>query len=115
MLRTLSIVVVVSLFLGIAGCAVYSERVLGNRVHNVPCEKLPTRAEAEAILRAHHSAVERIKRVPQDGSVGVMLSEPCPGRAELIIYFPTLDVRREIESLIDGETFYGIPYRLLNV
>jgi hypothetical protein len=107
--------VAVLLLAVLAACDLYSDYVLGNREHGVSCGELPTRAEAEAILRAHIGVVERIKSVGPEKSISVELAEPCPGKADLVIYHPSRETRREIEAIIDSETFYGIPYRLINV
>jgi hypothetical protein len=99
----------------VTACDLYSDYVLDNREHGLPCVKLPTHAAAEAILAAHGDVIDRIKRLGPEGSVIVELAEPCPGKADLVIYHPTHAVRKQIEELIGSETFYGLPYRLINV
>ncbi len=99
----------------VGGCDVYREQVLGNREHNVACKDLPTRAAADEILRTHHDMVKRITQLREDGSISIELAEPCPGRADLVIYYPSAAARSQIEGLIGAESFYGIPFRLVNV
>jgi predicted nucleotidyltransferase len=94
---------------------VYRDYVLDNKNHHVSCDKLPTRAVAEAVVRLHHDVIDRIQHVGPTGSVFVELAEPCSGKADLVIYHPSREARQEIENIIGADTFYGIPYRLINV
>ena len=89
--------------------------ILRNREHHVPCERLPSRDAAEAVLRQHRDAVNRIQETAPPGAVSVEVGEPCPGKADIVIYHPSVDVRKKIERIIDADTFFGIPYRLINV
>lgn len=98
----------------VGGCDAYTDYV-GGEGHGVPCEKLPARAAVETILREHRDVIEQIKRVGPDSSVFVELAEPCPGKADLVIYYPSREARHKIERIIGAKTFYGIPYRLINV
>lgn len=61
------------------------------------------------------TVVERIIQLRSAGSVTVDLAEPCLGRADLVIRFPSAEVRRQIEQIIGSDTFFGIPYDLVNV
>jgi hypothetical protein len=95
-------------------CDAYSDLILGNREHGVPCADLPTRAQVDTILRERAAVVERITRV-RTINVIVEVGEPCPGKADLVIYYPDRAARREIEKIIGAETFFGVPYRLINI
>ena len=103
-----------ALLLVSGGCAAYDEQVLGNRYHRVACEDLPGSTMAEEVLRNRRDIAERILALRSDGSVAIELVEPCPGRAALVVRFPSTDVR-QIEQLIVSSTFFGIPYDLVNV
>lgn len=78
------------------------------------CRNLPTREAAERIVREHRDVITELEKLGPGNSVFAELSEPCPGRATLLIYYPSVDVRKRIEAMI-GETFYGVPYRLVNI
>jgi hypothetical protein len=92
----------------------YDNLVLDNRNHYVPCEKLPTEAEARAILQQHQDIVQAIEQV-NPGHVGVDVdSSACPGKADLLIWYASHQNRLTIEAIIGGDIFLGIPYRLQN-
>lgn len=115
-MRKAAIVIgVIATIIALGGCRGYEDYVLGNRIHDVPCEKLPIRSEAEAIVREHQETIDKIKALSTNGSVVVELEEPCPGKADLVVYHPSREIREQIEKLIGSSTFYGIPYRLINV
>jgi hypothetical protein len=47
--------------------------------------------------------------------VGLDVDElTCPGRADVVFWYATHRDRLRIESLIGGDRFFGIPYRLQN-
>ena len=92
----------------------YDNFVLDNRNHYLPCEKLPTEAEVRAIVQQHQDIVQEIKQV-NPGLVGVDVdSSTCPGTADLVIWYASHQNRLAIETLIGGDTFFGVPYRLQN-
>ena len=75
------------------------------------CEALPILAEAERIVAAHEAELREIEAL----SVSVSLDGTrCPGRAELLIAYATAADRAAIEAVLD-DTFFGLPYRLMNV
>lgn len=58
--------------------------------------------------------MRRIQAVDQ--SVFVSLEDSgCPGRGTLAIVYGAHRHREQIERLIGGDTFFGIPYTLRNV
>jgi hypothetical protein len=75
---------------------------------------LPTEAEVRQVVEAHADVIRQIEQV-DPGNVEVMINtRGCPGKADLLIGYPSHQDRLDIEAIIASETFYGIPYRLLN-
>lgn len=100
------------------GCAplsrAYNDLVLGNRIHGLPCEELPAAEDVRAVVTAHQDMVEQIEAV-DPGHVFVEIDEAsCPGRADIRIGFPGRDQRQAIEAILNSDTFFGVPYRLIN-
>lgn len=38
----------------------------------------------------------------------------CPGKADIVILFATVEDSRAIRRIVGSETFFGIPYRMYN-
>lgn len=92
----------------------YDELVLDNRNHYLSCQELPTKLEVERTLEQHKDIVQKIEQIAP-GFVGVeMGSLSCRGKADLLIWYGTHQHRLTIEKIIDGDTFFGVPYRLQN-
>ena len=91
--------------------------VYDNKEHYVPCSKLPTVAEVERIVEKHQDVVDKIKQV-RPGHIFFespsRYGEKCPGKAAIIIAYPSHEDRVKIEKIINGKTFFGIPYALRN-
>lgn len=92
----------------------YDEIILDNRNHYLTCDQLPSEAEARRVMEAHQDVIERIKQI-NPGLVGVeMDTSTCLGKADILFWYGTHQDRLLIESIIADNTFYGIPYRLVN-
>ena len=92
----------------------YDEVVLDNRNHYLSCEQLPSESEARRVMEAHQDIIEKIEQI-NPGFVGVeMDTSACPGKADIIFWYGTHQDRLLIEGIIADDTFYGIPYRLIN-
>src|SRR5688572_15403721 len=92
----------------------YDDFVLDNRNHYLSCQALPTKLEVERTLEQHKDVVQKIEQIAP-GFVGVEIgSLSCEGQADLLIWYGTHQQRLAIEKIIDGDTFFGIPYRLQN-
>jgi len=92
----------------------YDEVVLDNRNHYLSCEQLPSESEVRQVMEAHQDVIERIEQV-NPGFVGVEVdTSTCPGKADIIFSYGTHQDRLQIENIIADDTFYGIPYRLMN-
>ena len=87
--------------------------VYDNKNHYLPCEKLPTETEVKKIVQEHQDVVQAIEQV-HPGFVSVEIHPACAGKADLLIWYDSHENRLEIERMISGDTFFGIPYRLHN-
>ncbi len=64
-------------------------------------------------MDAHVELIRQIEAIHY--TVLVTLDETaCPGRGTLVFHYGGFQHRREIERLIDGDTFFGVPYSLMN-
>jgi hypothetical protein len=92
----------------------YDNFVLDNRNHYLPCRDLPARIEVERMMAQHQDAIQQIQQVAP-GAIGIEIdSLNCEGKADVLIWYGTHQQRVEIEKIIGGDTFFGIPYRLQN-
>jgi hypothetical protein len=94
--------------------ALFYERTMGNKEHYVSCAGLPAAKEAEDALVNHPDAVDRIRQVNPGHTVIYADAGRCPGKADIVILFATLDDSRAIKRIIEGDTFFGVPYRMYN-
>lgn len=93
---------------------IYDAVILDNRNHYLSCEQLPSEEEVRRVMDAHQDVIQKIEQV-NPGFVGVeMDTVTCPGKADILFWYGTHEDRLRIESLIAGDTFYGVPYRLQN-
>lgn len=92
----------------------YDQHVLDNRNHYLPCRDLPVTTEVERIVEQHQDVIQQIEQVAP-GFVGVEIdSSTCEGTADLLIWYGSHQQRVAIEEIVNGETFFGVPYRLQN-
>lgn len=92
----------------------FDEAILDNKNHYLPCQQLPTLSEVEKVMTAHQDVVKQIEEI-NPGLVGIYVdSTQCSGKADIVLWYGSHQDRLTIESIIDGATFYGIPYRLNN-
>lgn len=92
----------------------YDNLVLDNRNHYLPCKDLPTRVDVQRTVEQHKEVIQQIQQVAP-GSIGVEVDTSiCDGKADLLIWYGTHPQRMAIEKIINGDTFFGIPYRLQN-
>lgn len=76
-----------------------------------PCARLPSAAEVQRVVATNQATWEQIKQHSVSVSVN---SQRCPGKAQIDIHYATADDRAAIERMI-GDTFFGVPYRMVNV
>ena len=118
---SVTIIVIVTLCLGALFVEVQTkivrralaDLIYDNKNHYLPCDKLPTEAEVNRVVQEHQNIIEAIKQV-NPGRVGVEIDTSCIGKADLLIWYASHANRLEIEKIIGGDTFFGIPYRLNN-
>jgi hypothetical protein len=88
--------------------------IYDNKNHYLPCEALPTESVVRATLEAHQDVIREIEQVNPDAVKIIIDDFTCPGKADLVIYYPSNKNRQAIEQILKGDTFFGIPYRLIN-
>lgn len=91
------------------------EVLYDNYNHYLPCERLPQKVEIEQALVEHAIIVDQIRSVST--GVNIQIDEMlCSGtaRADLVISYPGHTQRVEIERLLGGKTFFGLPVRWRN-
>lgn len=92
----------------------FVNNVYDNREHFLSCEELPSQTEVMKIVEEHKDVIRAIEQV-HPGFVDIEIdTASCPGKADIGIWYPSHRDRLAIEELIDGDTFFGIPYRLRN-
>jgi hypothetical protein len=127
MLRCRQIAILAVLLVAVACCLVallavanrrlvvgwYDNLVLGNKVHFLSCDDLPSLSEVEQGVAEHQDTIQKIERV-NPGFVWVEVAESCSGKADMLIWFGTRQDRLDIEEIIGDDRFFGIPYRMYN-
>lgn len=87
-----------------------------NYNHYLPCEKLPTLLEVEETMQQNQDTLRRIEEV-SPGNVMLSLyryADDCNGKADILIQYPSHEIRLTIEQILGGKTFFGIPCRWRN-
>ncbi len=98
----------------VSSCTVFGVVVLDNRDHGLPCDQLPTVEEVTQALDRHQSVIQQILDV-HPGQVFVDIDrESCPGHADIVISYASHQDRVQIETIIAGDAFFGVPYKLRN-
>jgi len=94
---------------------IISDVVYDNYDHYLPCERLPLAAEVEAVVAAHADTVNQIQTISPDIQFSLE-KRSCSGadHADIVIYYPTHAQREQIEEILGGKTFFGIPARWIN-
>ena len=94
---------------------IISDVVYDSYDHYLPCERLPLAAEVEAVVADHAGTVNQIQAVAPDGLFNIE-KQSCGGaeHADIVIYYPTHAYREQIEKILGGKTFFGIPARWIN-
>lgn len=89
--------------------------VYDSRKHGVSCERLPPLSDVERIVEEHQEVIEEIRNI-NPGFIRVEIASPsgCPEKGEIYIEYASHRDRVRIEELI-GETFFGVPWRGINI
>lgn len=88
--------------------------IYDNKNHYLPCESLPTESMVKEALDAHQGVILEIEQVNPEGVEITIDNFTCPGKADLVIMYPSNKDRQAIEQILREDTFFGIPYRLRN-
>lgn len=92
----------------------YVDTVGDGKNHFLSCNKLPQVSKVKEVVEMHQETIHKIKQV-NPGWVKVRIDTlTCPGKADILIEYPTHQDRIAIENIISDERFFGIPYRLRN-
>jgi len=94
--------------------ALFYERSMGNKEHFLGCADLPAAEEVEHALLSHQDAVNHIEQVHPGHIVIYADRSRCPGKADIVILFATLEDSLAIRRIIGGDIFFGVPYRMYN-
>lgn len=93
--------------------------VYDSKVIYLSCSELPSVDEVTRVVEQHKNIIAQIERV-HPGYVEVYVNSfYCPETAWIVIDYPSHADRLKIEQIInseiiDSETFFGIPYELVN-
>ncbi|OIN92459.1 MAG: hypothetical protein AUJ21_06660 [Anaerolineae bacterium CG1_02_58_13] len=92
----------------------YDDIVMDSKVIYLSCSELPSVDEVTSVVEQHKDIIAQIERV-DPGHVGVYVNSfSCPETAYIVIDYASHADRLKIEQIINSETFFGIPYELLN-
>ena len=83
-----------------------------NRQHYLSCNQLPAIEEVQRVMADHRDVLEQIEAAHPN--VTIMVDDSCPGKGSIRIDFPGRTQREQIEAIIGSDTFFGIPYALIN-
>jgi hypothetical protein len=88
--------------------------IYDNKNHYLSCQALPTESVVRETLEANQDVLREIEQVNPEAVRIIIDDFTCPGKADLVIYYPSNKNRQAIEQILQGDTFFGIPYRLVN-
>jgi hypothetical protein len=93
---------------------IVDEVLYTNYRHSLPCKDLPDLETVERQLNEFDSTMKQIESL-SEGNVALKVdSSSCPGKGSIKIYFPSHSVRQQIEKILGGKTFHGVPLDLIN-
>jgi len=88
--------------------------IYDNRNHYLSCEQLPTASKVMQVVEEHQDIIKEIEQV-KPGFVGMDIDTfSCPEMADIVFWYGSHQDRVTIESIINDDTFFGVPYRLHN-
>ena len=104
--------------LALANCTYIKTQIISlvydNKEIFLSCEELPDESLTQQTLEAHRSVIDAIKQV-HPGFIEVDIDTMnCPGKAVVVIRYPSHQDRVAIEEILEDGTFFGIPVRLIN-
>jgi len=85
-----------------------------NYHHYLRCDELPLLEEVKDKVTDHQSTIDLIKNLDVNSVYLQIDSTSCPGKGSIVISYPSNAIRKQIEDILEGKTFYGIPITLIN-
>lgn len=118
-LRIFCILLFVFTFFLIENSTHFLRRIIDDAVydsyhHYLRCDELPLLEEVNKNVREHEKTVEQIKSLEINSVLFYVDSTSCIGRGSIVISYPSRAIHRQIEQILVGSTFFGIPITLLN-
>lgn len=87
---------------------------MGNKTHTLDCDELPAVEQVQATLNAHVDVVNEILQI----NPGLVLvdadSYKCTTKADVLITVSSKQEAEAVKAIINADTFFGVPYRILN-
>lgn len=81
----------------------------------VPCEQMPAADQTRKVFDEHQDAVTAIVAIGKPDGISLeVMTDVCPGKADIGIFFQTEGEKRKIKKLLGGD-FFDVPYRLFNI
>jgi hypothetical protein len=110
--------VIVILIIVIVGLFAYETSpinlLMGNKTHSLECSALPAVEHVQEVLNSHGELVNKILQV----NPGLVLvdadNSKCTTRADVLITVGSYNDAKAVKTLINSDTFFGVPYRILN-
>lgn len=108
---------------------VHDNYVLDNRNHYLRCDQLPKMEQVNKVISEHKDTIEQIfeevkkdnnsepiweNNLASDGYVSFEWNECGSDNGDILISYLSHTDRKIIEKIINSDTFFGIPYRLVN-
>ena len=85
-----------------------------NYHHYLRCDELPSLEEVKDKVTDHQSTIDMIKNLDVNSVYLQVDSTSCSGKGSIVISYPSNAIRKQVEDILGGMTFYGIPITLIN-
>ncbi len=86
--------------------------IYDNRANFLSCDELPDLSDVKSLMEQHNQLIQEIKNIDPE-NIEITIDNSCPGKGRLVIYYPSHNVRTQIEELL-GDSFFGIPWKGIN-
>ncbi len=94
---------------------VRDDLIYDSKNHYLSCDELPRTEEVERVVSEHQETVREIEQVNPVFVRFRIDTRTCPSQSDIVIEYASHRDRVQIEEIINGDTFFGVPYRLINV
>lgn len=85
-----------------------------NYRHYLTCDKLPVLSIVTEKVAEKEATINQIISIDKNSVSFEVDSTSCPGKGSIVISYPSHAIRMQIEEILDGTTFFGIPLTLIN-